>query len=504
MEQSAFKVYAFAEQEPVSEDFTLHANGVSVPLHLARVSACPFNRRWPGHQRPIDQTELASFALLQSSSCVEITLQPRRAFQQVVVRPLSKGVTPEVGNGLIRFTLPGPGAYTVELDGYHQALHLFVDPAVEYKAEPAKESVLYYGPGLHEAGCIELHTGQTLFLDEGAVVYARIFAKDADHIRILGHGILDGSHNKEKILQEIGEKEREQMRQNFAVTNAERLHTIQLDFCDDVRIEGITIRDSLVYNIRPVGCRDLQVENVKIIGNWRYNSDGIDMHNCERVVLRNCFVRTYDDSICIKGFDYTQDEAEMLHDGELHDVFTDALVENCVIWCDWGRSLEFGAETRAKEISRITFKNCDLIRNSAVACDVQNVDYADIHDVLFENIRVEYDPVSQPMKMQNSEEEVYVEDPASTYMPQLLGSYVREIPEYSQGKPRRGKNRNIVFKNIYVTAPSMPPSEFVGYDAEHESGPIHIDGLYLNGTRLSSLEEANLTVNSFVSDVTFQ
>ena len=52
------------------------------------------------------------------------------------------------------------------------------------------------------------------------------------------------------------------------------------------------------------GCRNLDIEDVKIIGNWRYNSDGIDMHNCEYVRIRDCFVRTYDDSICIR---FTED-----------------------------------------------------------------------------------------------------------------------------------------------------------------------------------------------------
>ena len=76
-----------------------------------------------------------------------------------------------------------------------------------------------------------------------------------------------------------------------------------MNYCKDIEIDGITIRDSLVYNIRPIACENLTIKNIKIIGNWRYNSDGIDMHNCENVVIDNCFIRTFDDSICIKGFD---------------------------------------------------------------------------------------------------------------------------------------------------------------------------------------------------------
>lgn len=495
------RVYPFTVGEAPSAAFIVTVDGVPTPLHIARVSAAPINRRWPGHQRPIEQTELAAFALFETDSPTEITIRPRRHFQKVIVRPLSKKVTPVIEDGLIRFTIPGPGAYTVELDGYHHALHLFADPVKTYDVDIHDENVLYFGKGLHDVGVIEMKSNQTLFIDEGAVVFARIYARDADNIRILGHGILDGSRNVEKFLFEFGEKEIEQFNKGFAVTNAERKHTVQLEYCDNVEIDGITIRDSLVYNIRPVCCRGLKIENVKIIGNWRYNSDGIDMHNCEHVVIRSSFIRTFDDSICIKGFDYAQNEADMLHDGYLHDVFRDVLVENCTVWCDWGRSLEFGAETRAQEISGVTFRDCDLIHNSSVACDVQNVDYAVIHDVLFDDIRVEYDDVSQRPMIQETDNDVYEEDPDSPYMPTLLGAYILYIPEYSKDGTRRGVIRDVTFRNIRVFAPKMPRSAFRGFDDEHRCHAITVDGLYLNERRVTSMEEANISAEQFTSDI---
>lgn len=80
-----------------------------------------------------------------------------------------------------------------------------------------------------------------------------------------------------------------------------------MEYCKNIKIEGITIRDSLVYNIRPLACDTVDIKNVKLIGNWRYNSDGIDMHNYTDVSIDNCFLRTFDDSICVKGFDCYHD-----------------------------------------------------------------------------------------------------------------------------------------------------------------------------------------------------
>lgn len=499
------RVYPMSVGEAPSAAFDMTVDGTHVPLYIARVSGYPINRRWPGHQRPLEQTELASFALFEMDSPVQAQLKPKRSFKEVIIRPLSKNVIPEIRDGVICFTLPSSGAYTVELDGYHSALHIFADPVKYYHGvNPKYADVLYFGRGIHNAGLIRLREGQTLYLDEGAVVYGRVEACDANNIRILGHGILDASRIHEDILFEFGDKEIEQFNKGFAVTNAIRYDTIRLEYCDNVQIDGITIRDSLVYNIRPIACTNISIENVKIIGSWRYNSDGIDMHNCEHVHIKNCFVRTYDDSICIKGFDYTQNEADMLHNGIMHDMFRDVCIEGCTIWCDWGRSLEFGAETRARHIYGIVFRNCDLIHNSMVAMDIQNVDYAAIHDVLFEDIRVEYDAVTQRPRLQKDDLDVYEENPDSDYMPSLFGSYITYAAEYSKEGMKRGVNRDITFRNIDVYAPRMPASGICGYDAEHMSSKVTFENIRLNGKRIGSLAEANIRTNEYTANITIK
>lgn len=496
------RFYPVPTGEMACDAYTVTVEGTPVFVHGARVSAQPFNRRWPGHQRPLDQTEIAGFVSFEATGAVTVRVRPPRPVTEAVVRPLARGVTPQAdSDGTLCFTLPGPGAYTLEPYGRHEALHLFVDPPAAEMPDPADPNVLYYGPGLHEAGVITLKSGQTLFLDEGAVVFGRIEATDADHIRILGRGILDNSHN-EGVFHEIDEAVRQEALKNwFAVPNVTRIDTVKLNFCDDVTIDGITIRDSLVYNIRPIGCRDLTISHVKLIGNWRYNSDGIDMHNCRRVHIADCFIRTFDDSLCLKGFDAWQNEADMDHDGERHDVFDDVLVERCVVWCDWGNALEFGAETRAREIAHVTFRDCDVIHACGAALDVQNVDYAEIHDVLFEDIRVEYEDVTPEPQYQASEDQVYRDDPHTAFMPRLLCATIAYIPEYST-VGRRGRTRALTFRRIYVTAPIMPPSVFFGYDEEHRVQDVRIEELYRNGRRVTALEDANVTANEFVRDIT--
>jgi hypothetical protein len=494
-----FNVYPFSQNEVLGSNYEVKINDTEVPLHIARVSAVPFNRRWPGYQRSESQSELINFASFSMSEPVHIAVKPQNPFKEVVIKPFSKGITPKVENGIISFDLNEPSPITVEVDGYHNALHLFADPPKEYDVDISDSNVIYFGKGEHDAGMLEMKSNQIIFIDEGAVVYACIHAVDADNIKIVGRGILDNSRNKEKILFKV-----EAPHQGVDVGNAHRLHTIQLEYCTNIEIDGITIRDSLVYNIRPIACENMNINNVKIIGCWRYNSDGIDMHNCVHTSIRNCFIRTFDDSICVKGFDFYQKEEDMLHNGKNYNLFDDIIVEKCVIWTDWGKSLEIGAETRAAEIRNVIFRDCDIIRGSSIVLDVMNVDYADVHDILFEDIRVDYTPVIQPPCIQENDSQVYVEDPNSPYLPKLMGSSVVFHHEYSAGGKQRGKNRNITFKDISVKAKSMPDSEIIGFDEEHQSSDIRICNLYFNDKKITSLHDANVRVNEFVSNITIE
>ena len=87
-------------------------------------------------------------------------------------------------------------------------------------------------------------------------------------------------------------------------------------------------------------------------------------------------------------------------------------------------------------------------------------------------------------------------------MPTLFCSTVLYIPEYSKGDARRGNNRNIRLKDIFVTAPSMPASVLSGFDAGHRTGAVSIDGLYLNGVRVGR-DGANVSVGDFADEPDF-
>lgn len=141
---------------------------------------------------------------------------------------------------------------------------------------------------------------------------------------------------------------------------------------------------------------DVTIDNVKVFGQWRYNTDGIDIVNCRDIMIKNSFIHSFDDTITIKGIDrYDHIDNERI------------AVDNCVLWCDWGKCCEIGIETACRFYRDITFRNCDVLRASYAALDIENGDYAEIQNVLFEDIRVEYNSFDTPQQYQHTDDEVY-------------------------------------------------------------------------------------------------
>ena len=93
--------------------FKVSINGEPTVPWYCRVSAMPYNTVWPGFQRPIEQSEVASFISFDMQEPVELRLNACKDFSEAVVRPLSKGIQPAVEGRDIRFTISEPGAYTV-------------------------------------------------------------------------------------------------------------------------------------------------------------------------------------------------------------------------------------------------------------------------------------------------------------------------------------------------------------------------------------------------------
>ena len=532
------KIAALPLTEALCERFTVTLNGQPAPVAAARVSAMIFNCGWPGHQRPLDQTEIAGFVRCESNGPVEVCATVKEEVTEVCVRPLSKKIEVAQDGGTMTFTLPGPGQYVLEPNDFHQALHIFVAPETELPAavqealaevEAADEvsgldekndgnnldeenaemmgagDVLYFGPGVHEIGLMELYDDQTVILDAGAVVYGGFVAFGRKNITITGTGILDGSWEKRTsdtqlvtalgIWQEVEDRDyfldndrlRAYIEEHKVLNGCIRLHN-----CVNCTIAHITCRDSSTFTIVPTACENILIDDVKMIGMWRYNSDGVDYFNSRNCVLKNSFLRNFDDCVVLKGMC-----------GWGHCNLENIITENCVIWCDWGRGLEIGAETNADEYCNIIFRNCDVIHGSWLHLDIQHHNDAYIHDIIFDDIRVEYTKHQQPLKMQDSDEQTYEEAKTIFTQPMLLGAFFLDMGLFGPGHSGQNIER-ILFRNIQVLSDEEVPMQKCGFEGLNEKNHVEnvtIENLTRNGVRITTPEEANLQCNEVAWDV---
>ena len=115
----------FKYTEPISGDYKVYVNGREIPVYTCRISAYPFNRVWPGFQRPVNQSELASFVNIVSDEELKIEVVVNKAYENIYLKPYSKGIVPEIVEERVCFTLKEHGQFVLEADDYHHCLYIF-------------------------------------------------------------------------------------------------------------------------------------------------------------------------------------------------------------------------------------------------------------------------------------------------------------------------------------------------------------------------------------------
>lgn len=427
---------------------------------------------------------VASLTAFDMIGPVTIEITANRDIKWVDIRPKSLGIKPEFKDSTIRFRLDRPCNISIELNGEfnNQPLFLFANPVEESKPRKNDKKVRYFEAGkVYTPGTIDLTSGETVYIEGGAIVYGMISAENMSNIKISGRGILEGSCNTE-------------------LRKTRKKRFIELKDCNDIFIEGIILVNSPTWQVVPINCENVSIRNIKIISN-NGGDDGMDIVRSRKVTIDKCFVHTKDDCIAVKSaWDYP---GHIGNEG--------ILVTNSVFWnTEWGNALEIGFELRADTMKNIVFRNCDVIHcDDGAVFSIHNGDRSVVTNVLFEDIRVEdarqklfdlaifFSQYSMDAPRDQNERKLRYQNGPWDGLLHLPAELKKTHAQY------RGQIKNIVFKDIQVVDGIFPFSVFCGFDENHLVENVLIENLTVHGRKIRNADEAKLTLE-YAKNITFK
>jgi hypothetical protein len=368
--------------------YTVYLNDQALPVHAARTSREPINRVWPGKQRDIQQTEISYFVTFDMAAPVRLRIETSDDIERFALRPREFGIKHKISKRCIEIDLAHPRLFTIEVNGHHEALCVFANEPFTYKIT---DNTLYFGPGEHHVGMLYPKDGQTIILDEGATVYGGIYAYKVNDLTICGRGILDSSEllRGDELIERGDRLANELMELGLTERDVRYCCAFNAYACNNLSVDGIILRDPpfWAFTLRN-GCRNVNLNNIKLIGLWRYNADGFDLCNCYDTTLSNCFVRSFDDCVVVRA-PYLDGE-----EGGCKNV----TVANNVLWCDWGKNLEIWAGNIDAAITDVVFRDNYLIHSCHIGVSIDTwmgSEHITVDGVTYENIYI--DTSSDPL-----------------------------------------------------------------------------------------------------------
>lgn len=210
---------------------------------------------------------------------------------------------------------------------------------------------------------------------------ALINAQQLSHVRIGGQGVIDG--NGITFWAKFWQRRRE----NPKCTNleVERPRLMFMDRCQDVRIEGVSLRYSGFWNLHLYRCSDVLIEGLSITSPTRHtqhrnymteallkgvkddalvknaplkdnilgpSTDGIDIDSSQKVTVRKCYISVNDDNIALKG-----SKGPLADQDKDSPPVEDILIEDCEFG-DGNGMVTCGSE--ATQVRNVTVKNCRI------------------------------------------------------------------------------------------------------------------------------------------------
>lgn len=431
--------YPAPRGEVLSNVYRVRVNGKVVPVYQQRVLDPPFADKY-------DHGGTYAFASFDCDGPVSVKIDSSRVLDKTIIRPISKNTVPVMVEKGMLVQLKGPCKLSVEPDGRNGPLLLFANPIEKDVPSHDDAGVVYFGPGIHKPHRIRLGSNQTLYLAGGAIVKGSILAS-GENITIRGRGILDGNDWEWR-------------------KGPGRMVSIQ--GCKNVRLEDIIIRGAWGWTVVPEGSSDVSIRNLKICNSRVQNDDGINPCNSQNIRISDCFIRSDDDCIALKGFDYKWKNNNV----------EGIVVENTILWCDRARIFLLGHESRAQFMRNIRMRNLDIIHFSMTPFLLEPGEDMHLTNVVFDNVRIHGEGQRELIRLRP-----------------VINRYMK--------KKTPGVISDITFRNVRVNGRDGEYRiDVSGYDDNHKVSKIRFENLTVHGKTVTA-KDTRMRIGKHVNEVTF-
>ena len=337
---AAVKIYPAPSGAKLSSDYSVRVDGqlISVYRGIGRIG-------YGGDY---------SFAYFDFSGTVSVEITTNKNLSKLAILPKSKNIVATISGRKISFTLSNPSLISIEPGGRNGPLLLFANPPEVNPPQQGASGVIYFGPGIHNAGQINVNNGQTLYIGGGAIVNGWINSSGSN-ITIRGRGIIDSinwGYDTEKPI----------------------LHVVS---GYSVAIEGIILKDSRTWSLKLQKCNGVNISNIKIIATQTDMRDGISFNNTKNAVVQDSFIRADDDNITTYGLPWNSNMP-----------VENITVTRTVLWSDRALLFRLGLICDAAYVRNLTFTDIDIIHT-----DVRGQEWiiavVPCHGISMENFRWE-------------------------------------------------------------------------------------------------------------------
>ena len=336
-----------------------------------------------------------------------------------------------------------------------------------------KKEVLYFPKGEYKVASLNLRDNTSLYLEEGALIQAApeeewkgvgrmpvLYCENVQNITICGKGTLSATGHE--FVDEKGYKKE---------INDRPDNIIRFRNAKNILVEGVLFTNTVGWTVHFDNCDDVVVDGITIKNppySERKNSDGIDINGCRNVTIKNCFIETGDDAICLKNVDKGNPTSKRpdMYNINVHDC---VLASTC-------NSTKIGTET-VGDIYDVHFENIKIKKHSAIkkcgagfppydsyhslsAISVQSNDGAVVRDITFKNYLVE--TIDTPIFILFQHRERFVPPVETAKISNILIENVTVKHAYRNSQilsSDAGKIENVEIKGLKVSSFEEPKPE---------------------------------------------